>query len=297
MASPSVATAIIQAMRPKQWVKNLILFAPLIFSFNIRDTEKIMEAAAAFGVFCLLSSAVYLFNDVADRKNDRQHPIKKTRPIASGALSVVTALVVSGVLLVVAFTGAALLNHAFLIAASIYLVNNLLYTFRIKHVVLVDVGSIALGFVVRVIAGTMVIGVEASEWLIMCTILLAFFLGFAKRRHELVLLGEANSNHRQVLGDYSRELLDQLIMISAACALVSYAIYTVSEKAVTSFGTTNMIYTVPFVLYGLFRYLYLIHLKDRGGDPTKVLLTDGPLIFNVVLWLAACIGIIEGAKS
>jgi len=297
MARQTVFSAAFQALRPKQWVKNLILFAPLVFSLNVHNTDKTLHTLAAFGVFCLLSSAVYLFNDVIDRRNDRLHPVKKNRPIASGALSVSTALALSAVLLVASFTSGALLGRLFLVAMTVYLLNNLLYSFKLKHVVLVDVGCIALGFVVRVLAGTVVIGVAASEWLIMCTTLLAFFLGFAKRRHELVLLGDENSGHRQVLGEYSRELLDQLIMISAACALVSYAIYTVSDKAVSSFGTANLIYTVPFVLYGLFRYLFLIHHRQLGGDPTKVLLTDGPLILNIMLWLAACIVIIDGGLS
>lgn len=296
MTSPSLPRAAFLALRPKQWVKNLILFAPLVFSLNIHDRHKDLAALAAFAVFCLTSSAVYLFNDVIDRENDRRHPVKRLRPIASGALPVPTALGLCAVLLAAALTGAFLLGLPFMAAVGIYLVNNLLYSLKLKHVVLVDVGSIALGFVVRVMAGTLVIGVPASEWLIMCTILLAFFLGFAKRRHELAILDDETS-HRQVLGEYSQALLDQLIMISAACALVSYAIYTVSDKAVSGFGTANLIYTVPFVLYGLFRYLYLIHHRQMGGDPTRVLLTDGPLILNVLLWLAACIVIIGGGRA
>jgi len=296
MTSPSLPRAAFLALRPKQWVKNLILFAPLVFSLNIHDRDKDLAALAAFAVFCLTSSAVYLFNDVIDRENDRRHPVKRHRPIASGALPVPAALVLCVALLAAALTGALMLSLPFLTAVGVYLVNNLLYSFRLKHVVIVDVASIALGFVVRVIAGTLVIGVPASEWLIMCTILLAFFLGFAKRRHELAIL-EDETSHRQVLGEYSQALLDQLIMISAACALVSYAIYTVSDKAVSSFGTADLIYTVPFVLYGLFRYLYLIHHRQLGGDPTRVLLTDGPLILNVLLWLAACIVIIGGGGA
>ena len=296
MTTPSLPKAAFLALRPQQWIKNLILFAPLVFSLNIHSREKDLAALAAFGIFCLVSSAVYLFNDVVDRENDRQHPVKRHRPIASGALPVGAALTLCGVLLSVSLTGALMLSTGFLSAVGVYLVNNLLYSFRIKKVVLLDVSSIVLGFVVRVMAGTLVIGVPASEWLIMCTILLAYFLGFAKRRHELTVLGDETA-HRKVLGEYSQHLLDQLIMISASCALISYAFYTVSDKAVSSFGTTNLIYTVPFVLYGLFRYLYLIHQRHRGGDPSRVLLTDGPLILTVLLWLGTCIVIIGGGDA
>jgi 4-hydroxybenzoate polyprenyltransferase len=171
----------------------------------------------------------------------------------------------------------------------IYMVNNLFYSFKLKHIVLIDVGSLSLGFVLRVFAGAAVIGVEASPWLIMCTILLSSFLGFAKRRHELVLLGENNTNHRSVLEHYSPHLLDQLILISAASTVMSYALYTVNGKTVAKFGTTNLIYTVPFILYGVFRYLFLIHNRKKGGDPAKVLLNDAPMVLNIVVWLSVCV--------
>jgi 4-hydroxybenzoate polyprenyltransferase len=193
-----------------------------------------------------------------------------------------------------AVLGAFAMDHTYGLLLAGYLLNNLLYSFLLKHTVILDVGSIALGFVLRVLAGAAVIDVEASPWLIMCTILLASFLGFAKRRHELKLLLGADGDHRRVLNDYSEALLDQLILISGASTVMSYALYTVSDKALTSFGTTDLIYTVPFVLYGLFRYLYLIHMRDSGGDPSRVLLTDAPLITSVVLWLATCCAIVYG---
>ncbi len=275
-------------------MKNLILFAPLIFSLNLRDTAMSLTALAAFAVFCLASSAIYVLNDIVDRENDRRHPLKRLRPFASGDLSVRVGWLMVALLAPIALAGAAWIGTGFLGAVGAYMLNNLFYSYRVKHIVLADVGSIAFGFVIRVIAGTVAIGVEASPWLIMCTIFLAFFLGFAKRRHELVLLEGSETQHRAVLGEYNEMLLDQLILISAACTLMSYALYTVSDKALNSFGTSNLIYTVPFVLFGLFRYLFLIHRRNSGGNPTKVLLTDFPLIVVVVCWLVACFIIIYG---
>jgi 4-hydroxybenzoate polyprenyltransferase len=282
------------ALRPKQWIKNLIIFGPLVFSLNLNQIDMGILAVRAFLTFCAVSGAVYLLNDIFDRERDKQHPIKKARPIASGALSVPAALVAIAVILVVAVLSALSIGTGMLLIISAYIVNNILYSFRLKHVVIVDVGSIATGFVLRVLAGAVAIDVIASPWLIMCTILLASFLGFSKRRHELLLLQDAGDSHREVLQEYSEQLLDQLIMISAATTLMSYALYTVSEKVIESFGTTNLIYTVPFVLYGLFRYLYLVHMKNSGGSPTEVLLTDLPLVTSVAAWLVVCTIIVYG---
>ena len=283
---------LVAALRPQQWIKNLIVFAPLVFSLNAGHPDMLLEATAAFVVFCLAGSGVYVLNDIVDREQDRRHPVKCRRPVASGVLSVPAAGRLASVLLATALLLAVWDGPAVAVATAVYVANNLLYSLRLKHVVILDVGSIAFGFVIRVLAGTAAIGVPASPWLIMCTILLACFLGFAKRRHEIVLLEENHADHRAVLGDYSEQLLDQLIMISAACTVMSYALYTVSEKAVTSFGTTELIWTVPFVLYGLFRYLFLIHRRKSGGNPARVLLTDPPLMIDIVLWLAACCAII-----
>jgi 4-hydroxybenzoate polyprenyltransferase len=184
-----------------------------------------------------------------------------------------------------------LIGRPFLIIVLLYLVNNILYSWKTKHIVILDVASIAFGFVLRVLAGTAAIDVEPSSWLIMCTIMLAFFLGFAKRRHELVFL-DRDQEFREVLGQYSKNFLDQMITIAAACSVMSYAMYTVSPKALTSFGSTDLLYTVPFVLLGIFRYLFLIHIRNTGGSPTKVLLTDLPLMINVLLWLVTCVVIV-----
>jgi len=283
---------LVAAMRPQQWVKNLIVFAPLIFSLNVGRADMALAATIAFLVFCLAGSGVYLLNDIIDREQDRRHPVKRLRPVASGALSVPAARWLSSGLLAAGLALAFRDGPRVGAAAAVYVANNLLYSLKLKHVVILDVGSIAFGFVVRVLAGTVAIGVAASPWLIMCTILLACFLGFAKRRHEIVLLDGNHVDHRAVLGDYSEHLLDQLIMVSAACTVMSYALYTISDKAVTSFGTTELVWTVPFVLYGLFRYLFLIHRRRSGGNPARVLLTDPPLLVDIVLWLAACSAII-----
>lgn len=287
--SEAMFPSLIISMRPQQWIKNLLLFGPLIFSMNLFDVTMVTRTALAFIVFSLAGSAVYLLNDVVDVEKDKAHPVKRNRPIASGKLPIKIALVFMAVIGAGSLVLAWDLSQTLAYIIIIYMVNNLFYSFKLKHIVLIDVGSLSLGFVLRVFAGAAVIGVEASPWLIMCTILLSSFLGFAKRRHELVLLGENNTNHRSVLEHYSPHLLDQLILISAASTVMSYALYTVNAKTVAKFGTTNLIYTVPFILYGVFRYLFLIHNRKKGGDPAKVLLNDAPMVLNIVVWLSVCV--------
>ncbi len=286
--------SLIISMRPKQMVKNAFIFGPLVFSNNLFELPKLATAGAAFLSFCFLAGAVYLLNDVVDLKRDREHPVKRHRPIASGKLPPAVALVACAFFAVVSIAGTYLLNPVLTVILMIYLINNILYSFLIKRYVLLDVGSIAFGFVLRVLAGAVAIQVDPSPWLIICTMTLACFLGFAKRRHELVLLEDNRDNHRAVLKEYSAQLLDQLLMITAAMAIITYAIYTISPATVKHFGTTHLIYTVPFVLYGVFRYLYLVHVRSEGGDPAKVLLGDMPMIVNILLWLASCLLIVEG---
>jgi 4-hydroxybenzoate polyprenyltransferase len=287
--SDTMFPSLIISMRPQQWVKNLLIFGPLVFSMNLFDVPQVMQTLFAFVVFSLAGSAVYLLNDVVDIEKDKAHPVKCNRPIACGKLPVPVALVFMAILAVGSLTLAWSIAHTLALVIIIYLANNLLYSFVLKKVVLIDIGSLSLGFVLRVFAGAVVIGVEASPWLIMCTILLSSFLGFAKRRHELVLLGENNASHRSVLEQYSPHLLDQLILISAASTVMSYALYTVNADTVEKFGTTNLIYTVPFILYGVFRYLFLIHSRQKGGDPAKVLMTDLPMVINILAWLSTCV--------
>lgn len=281
--------SLIISIRPQQWIKNLLIFGPLIFSMNLFDIPMVMQTVLAFIAFSLAGSAVYLLNDIIDVEKDKAHPVKRNRPIASGKLPKNVALVFMAIIGAGALVLSWDLSQTLAYVIIIYLVNNIFYSFKLKHIVLIDVGSLSLGFVLRVFAGAAVIGVEASPWLIMCTILLSSFLGFAKRRHELVLLGEDNANHRSVLAEYSPHLLDQLILISAASTVMSYALYTVNAMTVANFGTTNLIYTVPFILYGVFRYLFLIHNRKKGGDPAKVLLNDAPMVLNIVVWLSVCV--------
>lgn len=288
--------ALLKALRPNQWIKNLIVAGPLIFSLNVFHQPKLLRTLLAFALYCALASAVYLLNDIVDRENDRRHPVKRNRPIASGAVSVPVAALLCLLLAAGGLVGCYLTDQQLTLILGGYLINNILYTFWIKHVVLLDVMSLSFGFVLRVIGGAVVINAPASEWLIMCTLLLAMFLGFAKRRAEITLLDEGADSHRRVLDHYSAYLLDQMIIIVASATTVCYALYTVSPHTVQQFGTARLIYTVPFVLYGLFRYLYLVQKKDGGGDPTRVFVTDLPTLLNVLLWLIVCSAMIYWKK-
>lgn len=284
--------ALISAVRPKQWLKNLFVFAPAIFANTIFQERALERATAAFLVFCAVASATYLLNDVLDRESDRQHPVKMLRPIASGRLSPASALGLAGVLAAIGIAASFGLGRLFAALVVAYLISTIGYTLYFKHSVILDVMFLASGFVLRVAAGAAAVNVPASEWLFLCTMLLALFLGFSKRRHELTLLEEDATNHRRVLVHYSPELLDQMIVIVATSAILCYILYTVWPSTVERFGSNHLIFTVPFVIYGIFRYFYLIHQRQSGGDPTDALLTDWPLLVNVVLWAAVAIAVI-----
>lgn len=289
---PALPLALVTALRPKQWLKNLFVFAPAIFANTLFEERTIERVSAAFLVFCAVASATYLLNDVLDRESDRQHPVKRLRPIASGRLSPAAALALAGVLATGGIAAAFGLGRPFTAFVVAYLVSTISYTFYFKHSVILDVMFLAAGFVLRVAAGAAAANVPASEWLFLCTMLLALFLGFSKRRHELTLLEDDASNHRRVLVHYSPELLDQMIVIVATSAILCYILYTVWPSTVERFGSNHLIYTVPFVIYGIFRYFYLIHQRQSGGDPTDALLTDWPLLVNVVLWAAVAVAVI-----
>ncbi len=291
----TAATNLFISVRPDQWTKNLLVFAPLIFAETgkLFDLDSIVRAVEAFAIFCALSGVVYLVNDVMDRESDRQHPLKKRRPIAAGALSVSTALVAAGVLCAAALAASFALGSSFGLVAVGYVALQALYSGPLKHLVILDVLTLALGFVLRAVAGGVVINVEISHWLFVCTILLAIFIGLAKRRHELVLLGDDASRHRPILGEYSPYLLDQMIVIVAAATLIAYIFYTVSPETAAKFGTGWLGLTIPFPLYGIFRYLYLVHRRDGGGSPSDLLLTDRPLLACVILWVVAVVVIIH----
>jgi 4-hydroxybenzoate polyprenyltransferase len=270
-------------------VKNLIIFAALIFSREYTDTAKIGLAALAFAAFCLASSAVYLFNDIIDREKDKKHPLKSQRPIASGKLPVPVAAATSAFLIIGGIVLSLLVNFDAFIVLAFYLVINCAYTIILKDLVIIDVMTIAGGFVLRAVAGGLAIQVPISPWLLVCTTLLALFLGFGKRRHELSLLSNDAVSHRRSLEHYSVPFLDQMISVVTASTVVAYAFYTLSPEIIVQFDTRWLPLTIPFVLYGIFRYLYLIFKGNQGGNPTRLLLTDPPLLICILLWLVAVI--------
>jgi 4-hydroxybenzoate polyprenyltransferase len=280
------------SLRPKQWVKNLFIFAGILFSQNLGDTAMLTAVIGGFAVFCLLSGAVYILNDLADRERDRKHPVKSRRPIASGAVSIPTATAVMFLAFAASLIAAYHLGLPFFVTAVAYLLLQVAYTFWLKHQVILDVFAIAAGFVLRVVAGAEVISVDISSWLIICTTLLSLFLGLGKRRHEIESMDEeAASGHRKVLEKYSTYLLDQMIGVVTASTVVCYALYTMADETVERVGSADLVYTVPFVLYAIFRYLYLIHKKGEGGNPETILTSDKPLLASIFLW-AATAGII-----
>jgi 4-hydroxybenzoate polyprenyltransferase len=275
-------------MRPYQWVKNVFVFAALVFAKRLGDLEAVTLTLCAFGAFCALASAVYLGNDLADRERDRAHPEKRHRPIASGAVSAGLASVGMAVLVALGIGLSAIVawSHPwFAICPVAYIANNLLYTLRLKHVVLLDAFSIAAGFVLRVYAGGVAIGAPISEWLLLCTLFVSLFLGFCKRRAELRLLGESSHGHRAALAEYSVLFLDQMIGFLGACTILAYAMYTVDAhtKQMVAHG---LHWTVPFVIYGVCRYLYLVHRRAAGGNPTKAMLKDLSFVLNGLFWTA-----------
>jgi 4-hydroxybenzoate polyprenyltransferase len=289
--------ALVLSLRPHQWTKNLLLFAALGFSKHLFDPGPLWRASLAFAVFCLLSGTVYLVNDVVDVAQDRLHPLKRLRPIASGALSVGAARLFAALLGVASLLGSLLLGPGFVACAAAYLVLNLLYTLLLKHLVVVDVLSVSLGFVLRGVAGAVAIGVQISDWLLICTFLLAVFLSLSKRRHELTSLSDSAREHRKILEEYSPYLLDQMIAVVTASCVTAYAIYTTAAETRDKFQTDRLVWTFPFVLYGIFRYLYLVHRKELGGSPTDILLTDRPLLLAVALWALAIVVIVYTAHG
>lgn len=288
----SLAYSLVVSLRPGQWTKNLIIFAGLLFSRHLFEPVYFARTTGAFLIFCALSGVIYLVNDVLDREADRRHPSKARRPIASGAVSPNQALATAAILTVLSLAAAWWLGPGFFVVAVGYVVLLALYSGVLKRLVILDVLTIAIGFVLRAVAGAVVIDVPISPWLLICTVLLALFLALAKRRHELTLLAEGATGHRHILREYSPYLLDQMISVVTASTLVSYAFYTVSPDTIDKFGTDRLLLTIPFPLYGIFRYLYLVHQRQAGGSPSEILLTDRPLLVCVALWAAAVILIV-----
>ena len=285
------------SLRPHQWTKNLMVFAAPALSKHLFEWGPLEKSVLAFVIFCALSGTVYLLNDVADLERDRLHPSKRLRPIASGALSPRAAALLALVLGLGSLGLSALLGLPFVLCAGLYLALNVLYSFRLKEIVILDVLSVSLGFVLRAVAGGVAIGVLISDWLLVCTLLLAMFLALAKRRHELVSLTTSATGHRKILAEYSPYLLDQMISVVTASCLTAYAFYTMAPDTVQKYRTERLAWTIPFVLYGIFRYLYLVHQKEEGGSPSDVLLTDRPLLVAVALWAAAVVAILYTASG
>ncbi len=272
---------LIRQLRPKQWTKNLLVFAALLFSFQFLHIESIMLALFGFFAFSFVASSIYIMNDYMDIEADRNHPTKKNRPMASGNLNLRVALVTGGMLLIVAMVASLLINSLFFLILLVYFVENILYTFKLKHVVIIDMMLIAFGFVLRAIGGAVIIDVPFTPWFLLCAMLLSLFLAIGKRRHELTI--ESN-NHRKVLDDYSLPFLDQLMSIVTAATIVSYAVFTF-----TAGETVHLMWTIPFVIYGIFRYLYLVHIKKQGGAPEKVLLEDKHILVTVLLYVISVV--------
>jgi 4-hydroxybenzoate polyprenyltransferase len=289
---------VFKSMRPRQWTKNLVLFAAIIFSLKLTQTELLVRTIAGFAIFCGLSGVVYLMNDLKDRELDAAHPRKKLRPIASGKLSLGNAVVAIGVNLAVGLLAADWLGRSFLWVSLGYLALNVTYSFLLRNQIILDVMAISTGFVLRAIAGARILHeagepVEISAWLLVCTFFLSLFLGLGKRRHEL---REVGAGSRASLAHYSVEFVDRLTAITVAVTILSYSIYTIWPGTVAHFGTGNLIYTIPFVFYGLSRYLYLVLQEDKGEDPSEMLLTDRSISLTVLMWIAVVGWILYSAR-
>jgi 4-hydroxybenzoate polyprenyltransferase len=274
-----------------------VVFAALALSKHLFDVDLVLRAFCAFLVFCGLSGAVYLINDVTDVEKDRLHPLKRLRPIAAGQLGVPAALTWAAVLAAGCLAAAALIGPWFGAASFSYLLVNLAYSLRLKEIVILDALAVSLGFVLRAYAGGLAIRVEVSDWLVVCILLLALFLALAKRRHELVTLSDQAREHRAILAEYSPYLLDQMIGVVSASCVTAYAFYTLSPETHEKYKTSALAWTIPFVIYGVFRYLYLVHQREQGGSPTDILITDRPLLITVALWALTIVAIVYAAPG
>ncbi len=304
--------SLVKLLRPHQYIKNGFVFLGPVFA-HAWEGETLLAATLAFLAFCAMASAVYVLNDILDVEADRRHPTKCRRPLASGAIGIPAARIILSVLVVLALALGLLVSAWVTGLLAGYLVLNIAYSLALKHVVILDVFSIAGGFMLRILAGTLGLGIEPSQWLLLCGLMLTLFLGFAKRRSELAetavtagpapadpapesrddTRGDTRGDTRRVLDDYSTALLDQFIAISAACTVIAYGLYTVSPEVIALHGTDELIYTLPFVIYGIFRYLYLLHFRGRGGDTSRDLFTDAHLLVTVVAWLGVTLAVLS----
>lgn len=289
---PHSVRAHLMVMRPQQWVKNLLVLAALLFGGSLSNPGHLLHAGLMFAVFCLVSSAIYIVNDLVDRETDRAHPRKRNRPIASGHVRPRRAALMASLLFITGFLLVLKLPVSAIACVLGYVVLMICYTFLLKHIVILDIMAIAAGFVLRSVSGAYAINVVISPWLLICTIVLALFLALGKRRSEL-LTSDQSSSRRRVLGYYNVALLDQLIAVVTSCTLLAYVLYTFSEQTMQKFSSHLMPLTLPFVLYGIFRYLYLIYGKSQGEEPEALLIRDFPLLLNIVLWGIAVIIIVS----
>jgi 4-hydroxybenzoate polyprenyltransferase len=290
-------TELLVTLRPHHWIKNTFVFAPLVFSGRFTHIDMCLKAMLAFFSFCLVSSAVYAVNDVCDQEEDRRHPTKKFRPIAVGAMSSGSAIIMSALLLVPGLILAGFLNWSVMLIILIYFLINIAYSLFIKHIAILDVLTISAGFVLRIIGGGMSISVVPSYWLVLCTVMISIFIGFTKRRVELLAIDIDKNNSRPVLKDYSISFLDQVIPMVTGATILAYALYTVDEHTLMVLGTRAMLLTLPFVIYGLLRYIYIIYHLKQCADPTENLIRDIPTIINLALWVVTSLLVVKyGSK-
>lgn len=279
---------IIKLLRPKQWIKNFFVFGPIIFSNNLMNFELLKNNFLTFISFCIISSSVYVLNDIVDKDSDKKHPSKCMRPIASGKISLYKASIIGLLLSSISLVIAININKYVAIIICIYVVNNILYSFKLKNVFLIDVLSISSGFILRVLAGGLSTSVEISKWIILCTLFLSLFLGFGKRRNELIILGDNASSHRENLSQYTEKLLDQFINIALTCTIMSYSIYCILGSY-----SENFVWTTIFIIFGVLRYYYLMYSKEEGGNPAEIVLKDKQLFNCILLWGCSCIIILN----
>jgi 4-hydroxybenzoate polyprenyltransferase len=280
---------LLRLMRPHQWVKNAFVFTGLLFGHAWHDPNLVTQVIIAFAAFCLVSSAVYILNDIVDLEQDRLHPKKCLRPLAAGQVGISAAVIFAALLGAMGLALAYSASPKVLIILVAYALMNIAYSLRLKHVVILDIFIIATGFMLRILAGTLGVGIPPSQWLLLCGLMVTLFLGFTKRRAEIIALAEDKSSHRKVLEHYSPVLLDKMIGITASGVIMSYSLYTMNADTIRIHGTAYLIYTVPFVMYGVFRYIYLLHHQSRGGDPSHDLVRDPHLFIVVGAWLVATI--------
>jgi 4-hydroxybenzoate polyprenyltransferase len=284
---------LLRLMRPYQWVKNVFVFTGLLFGHAWHDPHLVSQVIIVFIAFCLVSSAVYTINDIVDLEQDRHHPKKYKRPLASGLVSIPAAAVLAALLGTLGFGLAYFAAPTVLVILIGYALMNVAYSLRFKHVVILDVFIIATGFMLRILAGTLGVGIPPSQWLLLCGLMVTLFLGFTKRRAEIIALTDNKNAHRKVLEHYSPVLLDKMIVITASGMIMSYSLYTMNADTIRIHGTANLIYTVPFVMYGVFRYIYLLHHQSQGGDPSHDLVRDPHLFVVVGAWLVTTVLLIS----